>query len=105
MINTHCAHDPVFGYCKREPTPDYDIEPQQHHVQDKDGKDAGFWLTGGHCRLDKATCGFFIGHLEINDTVKEPNFRIVNKKTGETKEVKTKGKGKKKEQIEQGSLF
>ena len=98
MINQHCPQDPVFGYCNSEP--DFDEQPKRHDVLDKDGNDAGFWLTGGHCKRDKTSCGFFTNHVEIKGL--ELIRSGVSTKDGV---VETKKKAKKKVTPTQGTFF
>jgi hypothetical protein len=113
MINQHCTYDTLFGYCKRDPSPDYDIAPAEHPVVDKDNKPMGSWFSGGHCRLDKSLCGFFVTNKELDkDSISIESHLVLFNKDGSKKEVakkdnesKGKEKGKKKTVVVQGSLF
>jgi hypothetical protein len=81
----HCANDPVFGYCKTQP--DYDVKPDIKSMENKQGT-IDTWTVGGHCRLNKSTCGNFATHIEsvpLKDpklvfTLKAPEQKIGSKK-------------------------
>lgn len=89
FINQPCIND-VFGYCKS--TPDYIEQPIKHNVTDKEGKDIGFWVSGGKCKFDKAVCEFYIAHLVVKDTVENPEFRLLTDKIKEPEKKVVKKK-------------
>ena len=98
MINQHCTHDPVFGYCKG--IPDFDIQPTKHPVADKDGNPMGEWTSGGHCRRDKDNCELYTNHIEVKEV--ESHLVLFGQAKEEKKPEK---KTKKVKTIEQGNLF
>ena len=98
MINTHCANDPIFGYCKSKP--DYDIQPTLKEIKnEKNGGTVDSWYVGGHCKFDKKTCGNYIDHLEING-IENPKMVTTFKPAGHN----TKKKDMKDKPM-QGEMF